>query len=77
MFLHVGNNINIKTKNIIGVFDMDTATVSPITKDFLKKNDKNGNTLLVAEDLPKSFTLTDDGKIYMSQISASSLKGRL
>ena len=41
MFLHAGNNKNLRLKNIIGIFDMDTATVSPDTKKFLKKREKD------------------------------------
>lgn len=40
MFLHAGNNKNILLKEIIGIFDMDTATVSPDTREFLKSSDK-------------------------------------
>ena len=44
MFLHAGNNKNILLKEIIGIFDMDTATVSPDTREFLKSSDKAGFT---------------------------------
>lgn len=32
MFLHVGNNKNIRVRNIIGIFDADNATISRETK---------------------------------------------
>ena len=35
MYLHVGNNKNIRTKDIIGIFDMDNSTVSQITRKYL------------------------------------------
>ncbi|MBE6637753.1 MAG: DUF370 domain-containing protein [Ruminococcaceae bacterium] len=77
MFLHAGNNKNLRLKEIIGIFDMDTATVSPDTKAFLKKADRMGQTEALFEEVPKSFLLTEDGKIYFSQISTQSLLGRL
>lgn len=77
MYLHVGNNKNLRKKNIIGIFDMDTATVSQETKKFLKAKDKNGETVMITEEIPKSFVLTDDGIIYFSQISTMSLVGRV
>ena len=40
MFLHVGNNKNIRVRNIIGIFDADNATISRETKKYLKE-DKN------------------------------------
>lgn len=77
MYLHAGNNKNIRLKEIIGIFDMDTATESTKTQDFLKYAEKNGNTEALFEEIPKSFILTDDGKVYFSQISVSSLVGRI
>ena len=77
MFLHAGNNKNLRLKEIIGIFDMDTATVSLDTKAFLKKADRMGQTEALFEEVPKSFLLTEDGKVYFSQISTQSLLGRL
>ena len=57
MFLHVGNNKNIREKDIIGIFDMDTATVSPVTKKFLNTAQKQGRVSVVGDELPKSFVV--------------------
>ena len=35
MYLHVGNNQNIRIRDIIGIFDADTATVSSVTKKYI------------------------------------------
>ena len=77
MYLHAGNNKNIRINNIIGIFDMDTATVSGETKKFIRKCDHNGKAVYISEEIPKSFILCDDGNIYISQISPSSLCGRI
>ena len=37
MYLHIGNKSSVKRKDIIGIFDLDTATVSKITKDFINR----------------------------------------
>ena len=42
MFLHVGNNRNIREKDIIGIFDADTSTVSTVTRKFLSAAQKRG-----------------------------------
>ena len=42
MYLHAGKNRVIRTKNIIGIFDIDKATVSEITKDFLRRVERDG-----------------------------------
>ena len=40
MYLHIGNGVSIKDKDIIGIFDLDTATISRISKKFINENEK-------------------------------------
>ena len=54
----------MRLKDIIGVFDLDTSTVSGVTKNFLSRAEKNGR-IEGTKVLPKSFVLTD-AKIYFS-----------
>lgn len=77
MYLHAGNNKNIKISDIIGIFDMDTATVSGETKKFIRNSDRYGKAVYITEEIPKAFILCGNGKIYMSQISPASLCGRI
>ena len=80
MFLHVGNNKNIREKDIIGIFDMDNPTVSLITRKFLSENQKAGKVEIVNYDIPKSFVIYRDGEnvnICFSPISSAALFGRL
>ena len=80
MYLHIGNGNSVKRKNIIGIFDLDTATVSKITKDFIGKRQKEGAVTYLDSDLPRAFILLDeeDGiKVRLSRISTSGLKQRL
>lgn len=81
MYLHVGNNHNVRTRDIIGVFDADTATVSAITKKYLSEADAKGSVTFASEEIPKSFVLyktRDKGyRICFSQLSSSSLIGRM
>lgn len=77
MYLHIGNEKLVLNKKIIGIFDMDTATVSPSTKSFLKAKENEGKTIISSENLPKSFILTEDDEIWFSGISTSSLSGRI
>ena len=37
MYIHIGNGRSVRDKDIIGIFDLDTATVSQITKKFISK----------------------------------------
>lgn len=79
MYLHVGNNKNIREKDIIGIFDMDMCTVSSITKKFLTDAQRNNLVVSAKDEIPKSFILYRENGKYMicfSQISTSALLGR-
>ena len=82
MYLHVGNNQNIRIKDIVGIFDADTATVSATTKKYLSVADAQKSVLFASEEIPKSFVLYQDRKtnsyrICFSQLSTASLCGRV
>lgn len=42
MYLHVGNKRYIREKNILGIFDMDNATVAGQTRSFLAQMQNKG-----------------------------------
>ena len=80
MYLHIGNGVSIREDRIIGIFDLDTATVSKITKKFINKNEKCGNVEYTDYDLPRSFIVCDDKgeyKVKLSRISSVGLRQRL
>ena len=80
VFLHVGNNKNIRIRDVVGIFDMDNATVSSVTRKYLSHKQKTLTVESAAEDIPKSFVLYRDGdgyKICFSQLSSAALKGRM
>lgn len=80
MYLHLGQDTVVSFEEIIGIFDLDTSTVSGITRDYLKKAELAGRVVNVSMELPKSFTVckTENGEIvvYISQISSSTLLKR-
>jgi len=57
MRLSLGAGVSVATEDILGIFDMDTATVSPVTKKFLNTAQKNGCVSVVGDELPKSFVV--------------------
>ena len=80
MFLHAGNGRNIRQRDIIGIFDMDNATVSHVTRKYLSAEQKKKAVEAVADEIPKSFILyKNDGefKICFSPLSTSALLGRM
>ena len=80
MYLHLGMDKVITFNDIIGIFDLDTTTVSKNPRDFLAKAEKAGIVENVCYDLPKSFIVckTADGenRVYISQISSTTLLKR-
>jgi hypothetical protein len=79
MYLHIGNGVSVKDKNIIGIFDLDSATVSKISKNFINKLSKEGAVEYLDDDLPRSFIVTDTDKktkVKLSRISTQGLKMR-
>ena len=57
MYLHAGNNKNLRTRDIIGIFDADTATVSAVTKKYIAGAQAEGRVEFASVELPKSFVL--------------------
>ncbi len=80
MYLHLGMDKVITFDEIIGIFDLDTTTVSKRTRDYLSKAEKAGIVENVCYDIPKSFIVCKDKngneKVYISQISSSTLLKR-
>jgi len=61
MFIQVTKNQFIRQRDVIGVFDLDTSTVSGVTKNFLSRAEKE-NKITDINILPKSFVLAADKK---------------
>ena len=79
MYLHLGQDTVVKTADILGIFDMDTSTVSKPTRDFLRLSEKSNNVINVSFELPKSFVICNENgklKVYISQISPATLQKR-
>ena len=81
MYLHLGKDTVIKDEDIMGIFDLDTATVSRHTRKYLNLAEKKGETVTVSYELPKSFVVcakpkSKEKKIYISQISSVTLLKR-
>lgn len=80
LYLHLGKRVEVKTTEIIGIFDLDTASMQKGTREFLERTQKEGKVINVSEELPKSFTLVQqDGeeKVYVGPLMVSTLMSRL
>ena len=54
MFLHLGRDVAVAEDSIIVVFDMDTATWSRHTRNYLTAAEKAGKVYVITDELPKS-----------------------
>lgn len=80
IFLHAGNNVNIRKKDIVAIFDIDKTSTHKVTRDFLNKAEKSGIVSTITDDIPRSFIITErDGKktVYISQLSPATLRERM
>ena len=79
MYLHIGNGKSVKKKDIIGIFDLDTSTVTKQGKSFINNMERSGKVEYDDFDLPRSFVLFEENgeyRIKLSRISARGLKMR-
>ena len=79
MYVHLGVDQVVKEDDIIGIFDLDSTTVSKHTRKFLNEAEKQKKVINVSFELPKSFVLCGKKKntlVYISQLSSSTLYKR-
>ncbi len=81
MYLHLGQETVVKSKDIVGIFDMDTSTVSKSTREYLSKAEKAGEVVTITFELPKTFVVVNKKKskektVYISQLSSTTLEKR-
>ena len=81
MYLHLGQATVVQDTDIIGIFDMDNTTVSRHTRKFLNRIEKEGEVVMVAEDIPKSFVFCQTAgrpeTVYLAQLMPATLQKRL
>ena len=79
MFLRISASQVVLKSDIIGIFDMDNTTVSRQGRDFLPNAEREGGVVYSADDLPRSYVVTEhEGKttVYLSSFSSKVLINR-
>ena len=77
MYLYLGADAVADGRDIVGIFDLDNASWSYRTREFLSAAEKAGKMELAAEDIPKSFAVLTDGTVILSQPNTAVLVKRL
>ncbi|AEB77197.1 DUF370 domain-containing protein [Clostridium botulinum] len=79
MFLHLGENVVVPLKDIIGIFDIESTMYSTDTIQFLRMAEEDGFVERITKENAKSFVVAEvnkKSKIYLSPISSSTLTKR-
>ncbi len=82
MYIHLGADTIVLKRDILGIFDLDTATVSGHTRKYLAEAEKQGDVVNVTYELPKSFIVCKDEtrpsgrRVYISQLASTTLRTR-
>ena len=79
-YLHIGMNVMVDPRRVIGIFDLDNTSTSKHTRRFLDGAEKEGVVQSACEDIPKSFVVCDPPYhrqiIYLSQLNSQTLLNR-
>ena len=79
-YLHIGMNVMVDLRRVIGIFDLDNTSTSKHTRRFLDGAEKEGVVQSACEDIPKSFVVCDHPYhrqiIYLSQLNSQTLLKR-
>lgn len=77
MYLHIGGDFLLRSDDIIGIFDIENTSISKITREFLKESEKNKKVITTSFDLPRSYILDKESRLYVSPISPATLLKRI
>lgn len=77
MYVSVGQDTVIRSRDIVTVCDIDRTSVSSITRDFLKRAQEENRVLVAAGDIPVSFILCVDGTVILSPLNTLTIKRRM
>ena len=79
MYIHLGRDYVLNDRDIIGIFNLETTTISPRGREFLNYAQKNGAVVSLSDELPQSYVLADGGvvdTVYLSELSSAVLRRR-
>lgn len=81
MYIHIGADHMVRSKDIIGIFNIERTTVSSYTREYLNMAALRRSEVSCTHDLPRSFVVTFDKKdlsekVYISRVSAATIADR-
>ena len=78
MYLYLGRGYVLHERDLIGIFNLETTTISPRGREFLDYAQKNGAVVSLSDELPPSYVLADSpvDTVYLSELSPAALRKR-
>ena len=78
MYIHLGRDYVLNDRDVIGIFNLETTTVSPRGREFLNNAQKKGAVVSLSEYLPQCYVLADApvDTVYLSELSSAAMKRR-
>ena len=78
MYIHLGRDYVLNDRDIIGIFNLETTTVSPRGREFLNSAQQTGAVVSLSDDLPQCYVLADApvDTVYLSELSSAAMKRR-
>lgn len=72
IYLRLYHDYLIEEDEIVGIFDLDSATETFPTRKFLREAEARGIVRVASKSIPRSFIVTTDA-VYLSHSSKSAL----
>lgn len=86
VLIHAGGGSCILTRDIIGIFDLDSSTTSATTRELLRRMEEDGRVETLPGSFPRSAVLCafplarglsrDEGRITISPVTSGKLAQR-
>lgn len=80
VYLHLGGDVVVRTRDVVGIFDMEKTTESALSRQFLADAEKGGRVFNVSYELPKAYVIVSEADgtetVYISQVSVATLRRR-
>ncbi len=73
MYLHVGEEVLVRTRDIIAILDVESASSSPFMEEFIARQSQQ--VVRLAKGTAKSIVITGN-YIYYSPLASGTLKKR-
>ena len=61
MYIHLGRDYVLNDRDIIGIFNLETTTITPRGREFLNYAQKNGAVVSLSDELPQSAMFWQTG----------------